>query len=108
MSVQKPKSALWYLLPGILGLIGGIIAFIILRKSDPKKAKFCLVFGVALMMIGIVFDLITDALGISVDGYVGKYGIGAMMTDISLMVGIPIAIVYYIITKSKNRKSKTP
>ena len=55
---ERPRSNLWFLLPIFLGLIGGIIAFFILRHDDPRKAKNCLYLGVVLMIIGLVLNLI--------------------------------------------------
>lgn len=55
---EKPRSNAWFLLPIFLGLIGGIIAFFILRHDDPRKAKNCLYLGVVLMIIGLVLNLI--------------------------------------------------
>ena len=54
---ERPRSNAWFLLPVFLGLIGGVIAFFILRNDDPKKAKNCLYLGIALMMIGIILNL---------------------------------------------------
>jgi len=36
---EKPRSNAWFLLPILFGVIGGIIAFFILRHDDPRKAK---------------------------------------------------------------------
>ncbi len=36
-----------------MGLIGGIIAYFVLRKDDPAKAKNCLYLGIVLAAIGI-------------------------------------------------------
>ena len=55
---ERPRSNAWFLLPIFLGLIGGIIAFFILRNDDPKKAKNCLYLGIALMFVGIILNLI--------------------------------------------------
>lgn len=46
MSYPEKRSNLWYLLPIFLGLIGGIIAFLILLHSDPRKAVYCVLIGV--------------------------------------------------------------
>ena len=54
---EKPRSNAWFLLPIFLGLIGGVIAFFILRNDDPKKAKNCLYLGIVMMLIGIIFNL---------------------------------------------------
>ena len=49
---------MWYLLPIFVGLIGGIIAYLVLRHDDPKKAKKCLYVGIALAIIGIVINIL--------------------------------------------------
>jgi len=54
---EKPRSNAWFLLPVFFGVIGGIVAFFILRHDDPRKAKNCLYLGLVLMMIGIMFNI---------------------------------------------------
>lgn len=49
---------MWYLLPILVGLIGGIIAYWVLRHDDPKKAKKCLYIGIALATVGIVINIL--------------------------------------------------
>jgi 4-hydroxybenzoate polyprenyltransferase len=58
---ENPRSNAWYLLPVFLGVIGGIIAFFILRHDDPRKAKNCLYLGIVLMIIGIIFNIMVVA-----------------------------------------------
>ncbi len=58
MYPEKTRSNLWFLLPIFLGLIGGIIAFFVLRKDDPKKAKNCLYLGIILAIIGLMFNIL--------------------------------------------------
>lgn len=69
----KKSSRLWYLAPVFLGLVGGVIAYFILRKDDHKLAKRCL-------LVGILFTIIPFAVGIFVvvsvdlpDSSVGQY-----------------------------------
>ncbi len=51
---QKSKrSNFWYLLPIVFGIAGGLIAYLVLRKSDSKKARNCLIIGVGLTLIGL-------------------------------------------------------
>lgn len=57
MNFEKKKSNFWFLLPILLGLIGGIIAFFVLRKDDPRKAKNCLYLGIVLFGIGIIINI---------------------------------------------------
>jgi len=55
---KKPRSNAWYLLPIFFGIIGGVIAFFIIRGDDPRKARNCLYLGIILMFIGIIFNII--------------------------------------------------
>jgi uncharacterized membrane protein YeaQ/YmgE (transglycosylase-associated protein family) len=58
MYPEKSRSNLWFLLPIFLGLIGGLIAFFILRQDDPSKAKNCLYLGIILAIIGLMFNIL--------------------------------------------------
>jgi len=58
---EKPRSNAWFLLPIFLGIIGGIIAFFILRHDDPRKARNCLYLGIVLMIVGIIFNVLIAA-----------------------------------------------
>ena len=58
---EKPRSNAWFLLPILFGVIGGIIAFFILRHDDPRKAKNCLYLGLVFMGIGIIFNIFITA-----------------------------------------------
>lgn len=57
MYPEKPRSNWWYMLPIFLGLIGGVIAYFVIRKDDPRKAKNCLFIGIGLAMIGIILNI---------------------------------------------------
>ncbi len=57
MSYEKKRNNWWFLLPILLGLIGGIIAFFVLKNDDPKKAKNCLYLGIGLFLIGVIINL---------------------------------------------------
>jgi uncharacterized membrane protein YeaQ/YmgE (transglycosylase-associated protein family) len=61
MYTEKPRSNWWFLLPIFIGIIGGIIAYFVLRHDDPKKAKNCLYLGIIMAIIGIVINLIFGA-----------------------------------------------
>ncbi len=47
-------SGIWYLLPILFGLLGGIIAWIGIRKRDSSKARNCLILGVIVTIIVII------------------------------------------------------
>ncbi len=58
MQPDRPRSNWWFLLPIFLGLIGGIIAYFVLRHDDSRKAKNCLYLGIALAVVGIGLNLL--------------------------------------------------
>ena len=53
-------------LPIFVGMIGGIIGYLIIRKDDPRKAKNCIYIGIIMMAIGIIFNIML--LGVDVVG----------------------------------------
>ena len=54
MSQQdRVRSRWWYLLPIFFNIVGGVIAYFILRDDDPKKAKNCLWLGIVLVAVEI-------------------------------------------------------
>lgn len=55
---ERTRSRWWYLLPIFFQIIGGVIAYFILRNDDPKKAKNCLWLGIVLTAIKIGFFVI--------------------------------------------------
>jgi len=58
---EKQRSNAWFLLPIFFGIIGGIIAFFVIRGDDPRKAKNCLYLGIVFMMIGIILNIFMAA-----------------------------------------------
>lgn len=52
------EPVVWYLLPIFLGIIGGVIAFLIIKNKDPLKSKYCLIIGIVVTVIGIVVTVI--------------------------------------------------
>ena len=48
-------------MPIFMGLIGGIIAYFVLRHDDPKKAKNCLYLGIILAVIGFGLNILFAA-----------------------------------------------
>jgi len=47
---------MWFLLPIFFGMIGGIIAYIVIRKDDSRKAKNCIYIGIIMMILGIILQ----------------------------------------------------
>ncbi|MBS3926099.1 MAG: hypothetical protein KGZ34_05355 [Nitrosarchaeum sp.] len=61
MENMKSRSNGWYILPIFLGWIGGLIAYFILRRDDPRKAKNCLYLGIVLGIVGLILNIIIIA-----------------------------------------------
>ena len=57
MEPERQRSNWWYLLPILLGIIGGIIAYFALRRDDREKAKKCMYLGLILLAVGIIVDV---------------------------------------------------
>jgi len=54
MLAENKRSGLWYLLPIFIGIIGGVIAYFVIKDDDPSKAKNCLYLGIVLLVIDII------------------------------------------------------
>ena len=57
MAQETRRSAWWYLLPILFGIIGGVIAYFVIKQDDPIKAKNCLKLGLVLLIIDIIFGV---------------------------------------------------
>jgi cytochrome bd-type quinol oxidase subunit 1 len=54
MSEVRTRSRWWYLLPIGLGIIGGLIAFLVLRKEDYDMARDCFIWGIVINTVVLV------------------------------------------------------
>jgi Trk-type K+ transport system membrane component len=57
----RHASGAWYLVPIFLGIIGGVIMWLALRKEDPRKAKKGLIVAVIVHFIALAIFLATAA-----------------------------------------------
>jgi len=71
MNFEKKRSNWWFLLPLLIGLIGGIIAFFVLKRDDPRKAKNCLYIGIVLFGIGILINIAIFGLALPLENDIG-------------------------------------
>ncbi|MCH8915293.1 MAG: hypothetical protein IIA82_05560 [Thaumarchaeota archaeon] len=55
---EKARSNKWFLVPIFFGVIGGFIAFFILRHDDPEKAKNCIYLSLVLLIRDIITIII--------------------------------------------------
>jgi len=68
MEVRR-RSAWWFLLPILFNVIGGVIAYFVIKDDDPRRAKSCLWLGIILTAIGIGLFLIPLAIGMTLWPY---------------------------------------
>lgn len=61
----KRRSAWWFLLPILFNVIGGVIAYFVIKEDDMKRAKDCLLLGIILTAIGLALFFIPLVIGIS-------------------------------------------
>ena len=52
-SAEKPSNV-WYLLPILLGIIGGIIGYIVIKAKDERMARNMLYVGLGTFVLGII------------------------------------------------------
>jgi hypothetical protein len=67
----KRRSSFWFLLPIVFNVIGGIIAFFVIREDDPKKARNCLYLGIILAAIPILLFVVPVLIGITLIPHMG-------------------------------------
>lgn len=64
MEIRR-RSNWWFLLPILFNVIGGVIAYFVIKEDDPKKAKNCLLLGIILTVIWFALFFIPFLIGIS-------------------------------------------
>ena len=57
-------SAAWWLLPIFFSFIGGIIAWVCVKDTDPRMAKNCLILGIILTVAPIAIIFLIAFIGI--------------------------------------------
>ena len=72
-TLQNKTSPLWYYLPLFFNIVGGMISYVILRKTDLQKAKKCFIFSLVLFLIPItVFVVLNFVPGMQYSIYMVK------------------------------------
>jgi signal peptidase len=70
----KKRSPLWYELPLLFSIIGGVIAYYKIRKDDPKKARNCLILGSLVIFVIIYWVGVQVIFGTEYPFYVAASG----------------------------------
>lgn len=68
-TVSARRSNWWFILPIVLQVIGGLIAYFVIRNDDPPKARNCLYLGIVLTVVQICVGLVIEPLLISSVGF---------------------------------------
>ena len=45
------RSRAWYLAPILFTIIGGVIAYLVLKNDDPQLAKRCVILGFVMIVV---------------------------------------------------------
>ena len=61
--IVEKRSNWWYILPILLGWIGGIIGYFVVRHDDPTLAKRVLILGIIISVAYIAISVITSGVG---------------------------------------------
>lgn len=56
----------WYLLPGILGIVGGAIGWFMFRKKNNEFGLGLLYFSIAMTILSVVVGLVVGAMGVAI------------------------------------------
>jgi len=62
----RRRSSLWFLLPVVFNILGGIVAYFVIRDDDPKKARSCLLLGIILAAIPVLLFAVPILIGIAI------------------------------------------
>ncbi len=68
MQIRR-RSSLWFLLPIVFNILGGIVAYFVIRDDDPKRARSCLLLGIVLAAIPVLLVVIPILVGITILPY---------------------------------------
>lgn len=61
-TVNARRSNWWFLLPIFLHIVGGLIAYFVIRCDDQAKARNCLYLGIVLFVVQICIFGVADSL----------------------------------------------
>lgn len=64
MQIRR-RSSLWFLLPIVFNIFGGVVAYFVIRDDDPRRARSCLLLGIILAAIPVVLFVLPILVGIT-------------------------------------------
>lgn len=54
---RRPRSAWWFALPVLFSVLGGLVAYLAIRRDDPAKARNCMWLGLAMTALSVALNL---------------------------------------------------
>lgn len=70
---EQPLAWYWWLVPLFFSIVGGLIAWLILRKAQPRGARKLLIFGGIVLAVDVLISVLMIV-----------FGLGALMTSSSV------------------------
>lgn len=55
---EKKTSWIWYLLPILFSILGGIIGYFLLKDKDAKTAKNLIIVGLVVLVLELLFYVV--------------------------------------------------
>ena len=74
ITTSRPAGRIWYLLPLLFGILGGIIAYAVIRHRNPRRARNILILTI---IMGFLYGLV--AIGVIVVASSGDWDSDASM-----------------------------
>ena len=59
ITTSRPAGRIWYLLPILFGLIGGIVAYAVIRHRNPRRARNILILAAILFVLHAILGLVS-------------------------------------------------
>ena len=54
---RRRRSAWWFALPALFSVLGGVVAYLAIRRDDPAKARNCMWLGLAMTALSVALNL---------------------------------------------------
>ena len=54
---RRRRSGWWFALPALFSVLGGVVAYLAIRRDDPAKARNCMWLGLAMTALSVALNL---------------------------------------------------
>lgn len=70
LPTNESNTKLWYLAPIFLGILGGLVMYLVLKDTNPKMAKKGLVVSIAIILAFVVGYVAIIAIGLGAYAFI--------------------------------------